>query len=40
MSPDLTSLEQDRVASVAMALLVHVSPQDETEGIHERTKED
>ena len=40
MSPELTTLEQDRAASVAMALLVYVSPQDETEDIHERTKED
>ena len=40
MSPELTSLEQDRVASVAFALLVHLSPQAETEDIHERTRED
>jgi len=40
MSPELSSLEQDRVASVAFALLVHLSPQAETEDIHERTRED
>jgi hypothetical protein len=35
MAPDLTSLEQDRVASVAMALLVYQSPQDELEWMRE-----
>jgi len=39
MSPELTSLEQDRVASVVMALLVYESPQDKIESISEREKE-
>ena len=40
MSPELTPLEQDRVASVAMALLVYESPQGEIESLHEQTSED
>jgi hypothetical protein len=39
MSPELTPLEQDRVATVAMALLVYESPQDEIERISEQEKE-
>jgi len=39
MSPELTSLEQDRVASVVMALLVYESPQDKIESISERERE-
>ena len=40
MSPELTSLQQDRVAAVAMALLLYESPQDEIERIREQTSED
>ena len=42
MSPDLTTLEQDRIASVMMALLVYESPQDKIESIseHERDEEE
>jgi hypothetical protein len=36
MSPALTSLEQDRVATVAMALLIYEAPQAELENISER----
>jgi hypothetical protein len=39
MSPDLTSLEQDRVAAVAMALLIYESPQDEVERIREANED-
>ena len=39
MSPTLTALEQDRVATVAMALLVYESPQADMESISEREKE-
>ena len=39
MSPALTALEQDRVATVAMALLVYESPQEDMEGIAEREKD-
>jgi hypothetical protein len=39
MSPELTSLEQDRVASVVMALLVYESPQDKIESISGRESE-
>jgi hypothetical protein len=40
MSPELTSLEQDRVASVAMALLLYESPQDQIESLRETTTDD
>jgi hypothetical protein len=40
MSAELTSLEQDRVAAVAMALLLYESPQDEIERIRATTNED
>ena len=40
MSPALTPLEQDCVASVVMALLVYESPQDEIERIRQTTDED
>jgi hypothetical protein len=39
MSPTLTALEQDRVATVAMALLVYESPQADMERISEQEKE-
>jgi hypothetical protein len=39
MSPALTALDRDRVATVAMALLVYESPQEDMEGISEREKE-
>ena len=40
MAPELTSLEQDRVASVAMALLLFESPQDEIESLREIETDD
>jgi len=40
MSPDLTTMEQDRVASVAMALLVYEAPQSEIERIRLETDRD
>jgi hypothetical protein len=40
MSPDLTSLEQDRVASVAMALLLYESPQNQIESLREIERDD
>ena len=39
LSPTLTALDQDRVATVAMALLVYDSPQADMESISEREKE-
>jgi len=39
MSPALTALDQDRVATVAMALLVYDSPQADMESISEREKD-
>ena len=40
MSPDLTTLEQDRIASVMMALLVYESPQDKIESISEHERDE
>jgi len=40
MSPDLTTLEQDRIASAVMALLVYESPQDKIESISERERDE